>query len=270
MAVAPPIYVPAPPVTPARYGLLTAGDLVVDTDPHMRNGIEWQDPPCGPAKLDAAACNEPHDRTDVADGMPVGTAGPIVVYNGFTCRVVGLDEPTLLERARAALANGEAAAVEQALWASAERRLMETGPNATVELSAAPVSLVKGVGLLEAHLRSEYGGIGVIHAPALVAAHAARDRQVSTEAGQKVTELGHRWSFGTYPNTGPDGVAAEADTAWLVATGAITYRRTEARVRPGSLAEALDTLTNEVFAIAERTYVVNWSCVRAAVQVSLT
>lgn len=264
MAVAPPIYVQAPILTPSRYGLLSAADMPITTDPHLRNGVEFETNPCGPSKIDAADCASPHNRNNLTDGIPLVEAGPIVVYDGFTCRPVGLDEPALLARARAALAAGESAAVEKTVWASAAPlRLMADG--VTDELTTAAVPLVKGIGLLEEHLRSEYGGVGVIHAPVMVAPYAAEKQQIDSDNGRKTTVLGTRWSFGAYPNSGPDGTAAAVDTAWLVATGAVSLRRTEVTARA-----VFNDKTNEVLALAERTYVVAWECVTAAALVSLT
>lgn len=276
MVVAPPIYVQAPAVTPSRFGLLSAGDLVIGQDPHLRNGIEWQPKPCGPAKLDPSECGDPANRT-VDDGVPTLTAGPITLYNGFTCRSVGLTEAEMLTRAQDALAAGESAALESTLWTEGTApgqawfaqplRLMIDGT--TEVISGTPVPLVKGIGLLEAHLDTEYSGVGVIHAPRKVASYAAERSQIDTDAGRKVTTLGTRWSFGNYPLTGPDGTPAAADTAWLVATGAVSIRRTDVTPRPGNLAAALNKATNEVYFTAERTYVVSWECVTAAVLVTL-
>lgn len=275
MAVAPPIYVAAPTITPSRYGLATAGDLVIESDLHFRNGIEHEQNPSGPAKLSAAECAAgPSATRTVDDGIPTVKSGPIIVYNGFTCRAVGLTEDDMLSRARLALTGGEWAAVERAVWASADPlRLMNDGDVDGAEtevLTTQAVSLTKGVGLLEDLLGEQYGGVGVIHAPRAVAGFAAKDWQVDTENGRKVTNLGTRWSFGSYPNTGPDGAPAAADTAWLVATSAVAIRRSEITQRPVTFAEAVNRRTNEVFAIAERTYVVSWECVQAAALVTLT
>ena len=276
MVVAPPIYVQAPAATPSRFGLLSAGDLVIETDPHFRNGIEWQPKPCGPAKLDASECGDAANRT-VDDGVPVNTAGPITLYNGFTCRSIGLTEAELLTRAQEALAAGESAALESTLWTEAAApgqpwfanplRLMIDGETDVIAGTAVP--LVKGIGLLEAYLDTEYSGVGVIHAPRRVAAFAAERSQVDAEGGRKVTTLGTRWSFGNYPSTGPDGTPAAADTAWLVATGAVNIRRTDVTSRPGGLRQGLNRATNEVYFTAERTYVVSWECVTAAALVTL-
>ncbi|MBF6298227.1 hypothetical protein IU459_11815 [Nocardia amamiensis] len=273
MAVAPPLLVAAPTITPARFGLQSAADQqLIDPAQRIRNGVAWEPNPCGPAKLDPAECGDTPTDRDVPDGIGLDSAEPIVVYNGFTCRAVGLTEQAMLDRATASLLT-EWVAVEQAVWASTGLRLMnDTTGEETAVLAEDPVPLVSGIGLLEGFLGANYGGIGVLHTPREVASHAAAAQQISTEPGRLVTVLGTRWAFGAgYPNTGPDGAPAAADTAWIVATGAVTYRRTEITHRPGSMREAFNYANNEIRAIAERTYVVAWDeCVRAAVPVSLT
>lgn len=260
MAVAPALYVAAPTLTPTRFGLVTAGDLVVPEDFRFVNGVQFESNPSGPAKLAPTECVDTQSRT-VDDGIELVEAGPIIVYNGFTCRAVGLDEAAMLDRASKALAGGEWAAVEKAL------PLMNAD---TDILTTAAVSIVKGIGLLEDHLCEQYGGVGVIHAPRHVAGFAAERRQVEIESGRKVTTLGTRWSFGNYPNTDTEDAPAAVGTAWLVATGAVQVRRGEVKQRPPSFAEAFNYATSEIQAIAERTYVVSWEAVQAAVLVNLT
>ncbi|OZC59268.1 hypothetical protein CH276_22745 [Rhodococcus sp. 06-470-2] len=268
MPVAPALYVQTPTLTPARFGLSSAAEQIVESDLHFRNGVEFIENPHGVASLTAAECaTGPSTARVVDDGMPLVEAEPIIVYNGFTCRAVGVSETEMLDRARQALASGEWQAVEKAIWDTATLRLMEDG--VTDELNTTAVPLVQGIGILEAHLYENYGGVGVIHAPRHVAASAAERRQVDTETGRKVTTLGTRWSFGHYPNTGPDGTEAASGTAWLVGTGAVYTRRSEASSRPTNLAGALNRNTNEIFAIAERTYVAAWETVPAAVLVTL-
>ncbi|WP_282775896.1 hypothetical protein [Nocardia sp. CC201C] len=275
----PPIIVPAPTLTPARAGLRAAADQVTDAA-NLNRGIAWEPPPCGPAHLDPATCADPPTNRVLDDGLgALDRAEPIHTYAGFVCRAVGLTEQEMLDRAATALASGEWTAVESAVWSSTHLRLMrdvavpaDDDPANTAVLSATPVSLVHGIALAEAFLAANYGGVGVLHAPRLVAAHAAAAQQISIETGRLVTALGNRWAFGAgYPNTGPDGAAAAAGTAWLVVTGAVFYRRGPVVHRPARMTQAFDANTNEIRSVAERVYVVSWDdCVRAAVPVTLT
>lgn len=267
MTTAPAVLVPAPPVIPSRYGLLSAASsLEPIIDPHIRNGVEWIPNPLGPAKTDAAECVDTHDRTDVDDGIGLDEAPPIVLYNGYTCFALGFSEAEILQRASDALTNGETAALEQAVWT---RQLMQDGITNDLT-SGTPVSLVRGLGMLEDYLGTEYGGVGVIHSPRGLAPQFAQAQQLLDGTGYKTTVLGTRIAFGAYPYAGPDGTDADDGTAWLVATGAVNVRRTEVTARPLTLAQALNRSTNKTFALAERTYVASWETIPAAVLVSLT
>lgn len=269
--VMPALIVQAPTLTPARYGLGTAAEQAIENG-RINSGIAWEPNPCGPAHIDPALCGEAPTERELVDGIGLDSAAPIVVYAGFTCRAVGLSEQQMLDRATRSLAT-EWVALEQAVWGTTALRLMNDEPGEeTVVLSPTPVSLARGLGLLEAHLGASYGGIGVVHAPRQVAAHAASAQLITTEPGRLTTVLGNRWAFGAgYANTGPDGTPAAAGTAWLVVTGAATYRRTPITHRPGRMQEAFNRGTNEIRAVAERTYVIAWDdCVRAAVPITLT
>ncbi len=265
----PQLLVPAPTITPARYGLASAADPVIETG-RIHAGIQWDRPPCGPATLDPAQCGGTPTDLDLPAGIGVEQAAPIKVFAGFTCSPVDLDEAKMLARAEAALAT-DWVAVEQAVWATTDLRLMRTGSEATVELSPIPVSITRGVGLLEAYLGASYGGVGVIHAPRKIAAHAASAQLIVPGSGYLTTPLGNRWSFGAgYPGTEPDGTVPAADVGWLVITTAVNYRRTEIQHRR-TREQSTDYGANRIDVVADRTYVVSWDdCVRAAVPVTLT
>ena len=273
MPIAPPLYVQAPVTTPARYGILDAANVIAEQNFRFLNGIEYTPVSCGSAKLNARDClPDPDTDRDFDFGIPgLITARPITVYNGFSCKMVTDEER--LRYAKEALAGGEQAAVERALWSDTSLvdpaypspRLM--GAQTDV-IGSAAVSLTAGIAILERELRDGYGGVGVIHAPVEVAGFAAKDLQLRWEQSKPVTTVGTRFSFGAYPNSDKTGAIAAAGTAWLVATGAVSLRRSEVK-SIGSFDEMVDPITNEIFALAERTYVVSWECVTAAVLVTL-
>lgn len=272
MAIAGPIYVQAPALAPSRWGLIDAGDLVPESNPKFRNGIQFEPLGCaGPAKLSATEClpaGDPEvDPRDFGDnGVPLQTADPVILYNGFTCKAVGISDADMKARASAALAAGESTGLERAVWGLASTRLMD--PDTEV-LTGSAVPLVKGVGLLEEYVSDNYGGVPIFHAPRKVSSHAGEKQQVRWDGGKPVTTVGSRWSFGAYQNTDPDGAAAAVDTAWIVATGRVQIRRSDVAVRPANREQSFDRVNNTIFALAERTYVVSWECFRAAVLVSL-
>lgn len=286
MAVAPPIYVQAPAITPSRYGLLDVADLVVESDPHFLNGVEFETPPCGPAKLAASECfpppadpgdTDPRLRT-LDEGRPLVQSGPVVVYHGFACKAGAMDTPEYLNLARAALTGGESTAVERAVWSGTsdggDTSRMLLGPMAlmgagTDVITSGAVSLLAGIGLLEEYISDNYGGVGVLHAPRKVSPYAAAAQQIRWESSKPVTTVGTKWSFGAYPNTSVDGGELGPNDAWIVGTGRVLMRRSEVKGRPMNFSEAFDSTTNEVFSIAERTYVTAWECFTVAAQVSL-
>ena len=286
MAIAPPLWVPAPTLTPARFGLFDAADIVIENDDHFRNGIEYQPAPCTPAKLAAQDCFPPADpgdpdprERDIASGLPLTHSGPITVYNGFSCKLPGLTEAQIQSFAERALAGGESTAVETAVWGDlsnvdvtdstlAPNPLRLMGPDTTI-LTTAAVDLVKGIALLEDHLAQTYGGVGILHAPRGVSAYAAERQQIRFDGGRPVTAVGTKWAFGAYPNTDIDGVEAATDTAWLVVTSAVNIRRSPVQRRPLDMRGVFSPTDNEALVLAERTYVVAWDCVHAAALVTL-
>lgn len=276
--VQPPLLVQAPAVTPARYGLQSAADQVADAE-RIHAGIQWERPPCGPAQLDPALCGDEPTELSLPGGIGQDRAYPIKVFAGFKCSPVDLSEAKMRARAEAALLT-DWVAVEKTVWADTYLRFMraveeedavEGDPINTPILAEDPVSITRGVGLLEGYLGASYGGVGVIHAPRTVAAHASSAQLITAGSGVLTTVLGNRWAFGAgYPNTGPDGTAAEAGTAWLVVTTAVNYRRTPIQHRR-TREQAFDYGTNTIHVLADRTYVVAWDdCVRAAVPITLT
>lgn len=274
-----PIYVNAATAPRSRFGIVDAADEVVPEDRVFAGGLEFQ-PRCRfNATMDPADCLDPtpFDLGEDGDGRPVVTAEPIHLYAGFTCRTVGLEEDTTIAEARAALTNSASPAIERVLWTpapapppgQAQRAMRLMGPDTVVLAGGTPVGLTKGVRLLEDYLSTHYGGVGVLHAPAGVSADIAAAHLVRWDNGRPVTARGTRWSWGAYPYADTAGTPAAADTAWLVATGHITLRRSGVSVL-GEYAQMVDRATNEIFAIARQSVVVAWECVTAAVAVSLT
>lgn len=278
--IAPPLYIDLrTPAPRSRYGLLDAADPVVPEDPKFVNGIEFEPLCLMNASIDPADCTLPADfEYEFADGRTLESAAPIHIYAGFQCRAPGLTAEVLRREADAAMTYSGPTALETYLWTpppapdpdpAAPQHLRLMSPDTVVLGGGTAVGLTKGIRLIEDHLTREYGRTGVIHAPAGVSADAVAADQVRWESGRPVTTLGTRWSFGAYPYADPSGAAAAADTAWLVATGAVTLRQTPATVY-SDYVQVLDRATNEVFALARKTYVVAWECVTAAVLVNLT
>lgn len=275
---APPLLIDTRTSAPrSRYGIIDAADEVVPEDRRFVNGIEYQ-PSCRMnAALNAADCGEAFtfELGPDGDGRPTDTVAPVRVYAGFTCRSVGLSQDDINREAEAALTFSGPVALEQFLWSPAAApvagepdQLHLMGPDTVILGGGTAVGFVHGLRLLEDYLGEQYGRTGVIHAAGGISADAAYNQQVRWESGKPLTTKGSRWCWGAYPYTDPEGDPVAANTAWLVGTGAMTLRQTPARVF-GEYEQVLDRATNEVFAIATKTYVVAWECVTAAVLVNL-
>lgn len=278
MSYAPPLLIDIRTTAPrSRYGIIDAADEVVPEGARFVNGIEFHTNCRMNAALNTQDCGDAFEFEPGVDGdgRPVESVAPIRMYAGFTCRSVGLPQEDINREAEQALTNSAPVALERFLWTPAAApvvgepdQLHLMGPDTVILGGGTAKSFTGGVRLLEDYLAGEYGRVGVIHAPAGTSADAGLNQQLKWEAGKPLTQKGTRWSWGAYPYADPEGDAAAAGTAWMVATGAVSLRQTAARVI-GDYQQVLNRSTNEVFAIATKTYVVAWECVTAAVLVNL-
>jgi hypothetical protein len=135
------------------------------------------------------------------------------------------------------------------------------------EITSTPLDIVEALGRLESALGQCYFGRGVVHVPAVLSADLATHGLVTRRGDELTTLLGNRVAIGTgYPGASPAGVE-EPDVAWIYATGAVFYYRSEVRV--GQLVESFDRNRNTVQMLAERTYVIGWDCCHLAVPVHI-
>lgn len=272
MPVGPPVLVEAAPsLNPPRFGLMSAATLVPWDDQHLHNGVKLKANPHGLVGFEQTEClDEPDDPRDLTDGIPWIESSPIIVYGGFTCRSVGITDTDLQEQARGRLSAGEVAGVESRLWSTVDNSLTA---DATV-LSETALTLPNAIGLLEQWFGARYGGTPVIHAPRRLGAVAGSKNLAVREQDKLSTNLGSTWSFGNYPGTAPTGFTPtdpddDVPELWLVATGQVQVRRSDVEVLGGSMRSALTPATNEVAAVAHRTYVVTFDGIAAAVPVSV-
>lgn len=274
-----PLYVQPPTVEPYRYGLFSVAQMPAESDPHWRCGVEWEPLACIPAHGVGDQCDNPGVEKELDDGVPLVSASAFTIHANYLCRLPGRAAPGEIERrAREALRLGEQRAVEQTVWTGELGNTPFLADPAAVVLNdgglpvTTPLSIVGGLAALESYLRQNYGGTGVIHAPAgavplMAAYHQLRDPGTS---GPLRTWLGTPVAaYGVAPNIGPDGQPAEPGTAWLFATGPVAIRRGEVFLNPPTLAGAFNRTTNEVAMLAEREYVIGWDCLHAAVLVSI-
>lgn len=242
--VRPLLYVPSPPVTPARFGLLSVADLVPPEDgAHFRHGVEWKaNIPGDAVRLAAAECMTDEPARQFDEGLDFPNALPFVLYTGFTCKTVGLDEQSVQAEAEARLTAGEGAAIERTIWAAAT-------PSLTVgatDLGTAP-SITAAVGAVEEHAYRKLAGRAILHAPRALGA-VAHGAQLTVRQGSTLTTgLDNAWAFGDYPQ--PNRIAV---------SGPVAVRRSGVEIHPMQWADGIDLTSNEVFVLAQRTVVVSF------------
>lgn len=130
-----------------------------------------------------------------------------------------------------------------------------------------PVDIVEGIARLQAALAECYHGRGVIHVPAVLAPELMAHTLTVRSGDRLETQLGNRVAIGTgYTGIGPAGQIAP-DVAWVYATGAVFYYRSDIRVN--QLVDSLARSHNTLQMIAERTYVLGWDCCHLAIPVHI-
>lgn len=259
MVLASKVRVEAPPVAPAKFGLLAAANVITEPTERWVGGVVWTPDSCpDAATVVAVDCEDPPPLDTLTDGIgDDAEASAVTVYAGLVCKAFGLGD--LRARAERILALGEGSAVEGEFYS-------ELVAAAATVVGTAAMRVKHGIGELERALSSVYPGVGVFHAP----------RSVAEKAGPRAdgpvlrTVLGTAWAFGAgYGNVSPAGVAAPAGTAWIYSTGAVVVRRSAVLVAPDE-AHAFNRVTNESTFLASREYLVQVDpCARFAVNVSL-
>jgi hypothetical protein len=294
-----------PSFTPSAYGLLSVVEWVPTNDTHWMNGITYQ-PLCS-ASLGGTTYDDcisvtgtggpPPPESSLSNTATLTTraATAFTVFAEFDCAPIGNAQAQ--RRAEQAMAQAEPWQVERAFWTgqaggqavafphlAASAQVLVDG---TVILQSAAVDVsvtgtgspaVNGdllnpataLGLLEQALANCYGGVGVIHVPAVALPSLDSDGLVNTSGPVMRTANGNKVSVGDgYPATSPAGVARAANSAWLYATGNVFGYRSPTRVRAPQGPEAFDRSTNTMKMIADRTYVLGWDCCHFAVPMAL-
>ncbi|MFD9903917.1 cupin [Streptomyces sp. NPDC059063] len=256
-------YVQAVPGDPLPHGLLGGcTEIVTVTDPHELLGTQWRPLSCADAHTTdwCPDDDQPPEKEFARPG--VCTAPPVTVYAGVECSTIGWSYEEAVQHAREALRMGEQRALEE--WLMSEV-LCDIGEDLTP--GAGAVSIGQGVGALENWLGTEYGGIGVIHVPAGAAALLGCCNIAHLDGGTPRTLLGNCLVLGAgyAVNLGPpDCTPAEPGEAWLYATSPIRVRQEDAVQVPDRDAQSVLTRTNDRLILAERTFVVEIACCRAA------
>lgn len=175
---------------------------------------------------------------------------PFTLYAAAQCKAPAA--PDLEDVARERLSLGEEKAVE--LYAVAELAARGATPGEAT-------NIIDAVAVLEQSLSDQDAdGNGVIWVPRYLAAAMIAAQLLTVEGDHYRTPLGTSVAF-VHTKTYPD-----LDAIPLYATGPVVVRRTPVVVPPVEI----DRTTNDLAAVAERTYVVTTDCAFAAVNLKVT
>lgn len=264
--VAPPLTVEAPERTPLPFGLFStvtprpAGDL------RWINGVQWEPLSCSPASgIANPECEPGEGGVTQAEGLPKGLAesagvaeaAGFVVYGMHVCSPLGRSLQVAADRARAHLMAREEARVEQALMTG---DLGNTPSFQGAEEQTTAGDPVAAVAALEGFIAQAYGSQGVIHVSRTGATRLAADDLLVINGGRLTTVLGTPVVAGAgyEVNVGPDGSPAAAGTQWAYVTPSLLAYRSDIFDASARDYDLLDRGRNDLFAVAERNYLVGW------------
>lgn len=261
MASAPALIVEGIARQPLPYGLFSVLTPRSSGDDHWQNGIQWETLGCAPV----SGIGDPQCDPAVTTGLPknldngagdLGEATPFTVYGVYTCNPVGHTLDYAQQRATEHLLAREEARVEQALWTG---DLDNGGFAAGATEAGTGMSLARAVARIDEWLAVNYGSQGVIHMTREAALLGLSELALTVKGNSLVTALGTPVVAGAgYPGTGPAGQAPAVNTTYLYGTPALSGYRSEVFPAVTPVAAGLDRGTNDLHAVAERTYVVGY------------
>lgn len=203
-----------------------------------------------------------HDKP-VAEGLNhVEGGAPFTVYARSECNAVGFEDPMELARRRVAM-------IENREVEHYFSRYVLGAVGARLPLGGEAVGIKQALGALEADAALYYGGQPVLHAPRWANPYFEDRHLLQPNRDTRPllrTYLESRVAFGGGYYDNPFNPAEAPDAGfWLVATGQVRAWRSAVFGN-----ETFTTATNLRAAIAERTYLLDSDCYRAAVLVDLT
>jgi hypothetical protein len=248
------VRIEAPPVVPARGGLLAAATVHPEWDTHFGFGIEYQSFLCGTGDTVPAPCGVVVPGITF-DALPKNTSGsdnvpgwPFAVYAGIQCDLIGGPYDT---QARAKLAGSEDYLVSKAFY---ELAFLGNGFGTPVQTANAPPDsaqideVADIIGELEEYAALNYAGTPVLHMNRRVAAlgfaanylDSSLDGTVMTKQGTPVANAAGY----------PDGI--------VFITGQVNAWRSEVNTY-----QVPAVMQNQAISLAERLYVVSTECLLA-------
>lgn len=246
--VAPQYVIEAPSRAPFPYGLFSVAPPVDSPGFPWEQGVTWTDQACEalPPAL-VADCAAPEGFPKNLDtGLSQGASAAFTIYGDFVCSPIGFTPEQAQFEADRRLMTRE----EQAVTAQAASLLVGggTGALAGTDLTGSLADIESAVPVLEQHLAVEHGSQGVLLVT-LESLYALDDSSV-VRVG-----TGLQTRSGTPIAVERTGTVAGFDIG-IIPTP-LLYRSEvfASSNRPGDL---LDRNTNDLHAVAERSYVLGW------------
>jgi len=288
--VVPPLF------TPPASTLLDYVQWVDDPDPHWQGGITWQDL-CGDVGIVQDVCvtvtgapvTGSVTKVETAD-MSLRGAEPFTVYARIDCSPVGFWNDAR-NNVNAALTRFESFTVEKAfidgvipgqaglvrphVAEDTEEFVDSINPGQVLIQPAVSVpvtgtlDVTEALGVLEQALGACYHGVGLVLVDLPTFNNMVANYLVFKSNGRWQTAKGN-WVVPMYghPGTGPTGVVPAYGTSWMYITGAIFGYRSGVKLNGVPEEEFFDRSVNTLEIMAERTYVLGWSCCQAGLPVS--
>lgn len=254
MAVVSGVRIEAPPVVPARGGLLAVATVHPEWDDHFGFGVTYESYLCGTGNTVAAPCGVAVPGI-VYDAPPKDTSGatiasgyPFAIYAGVQCDLIG---GPYGQQAQAKLAGSEDYLVSKGFY---EIAMLGNAFGAPVQTSNAPpdnatiFELADIIGELEEYAALNYAGTPVLHMNRRVAALAIAARVLFPDlSGTLFTGQGT-----------PVANAAGYPDDVIFITGQVNLWRSATNTY-----DVPALLQNQAISLAERLYVASTECLLA-------
>lgn len=257
--ITPRLHVETRPITPTTGGIHDVAAVINESDPHLRLGVEYEldysgaggtvqpgEDPCGPT------------AEKLSEGFLFQEGFAFTIHHGVECWISGDDYSAAAERGLDLMQNKY---VEENLWAALAENATDLTPG------TGPVKPKIALGILLEHAKSIYPGVPVLHFGARLGVSLVGEQLVKDGEGDAAAVGGAQYiNGGGYTDrTGPGGVEADGNTAWLYISGQVTlWRGTQVHVN-----EAYDLPHNKHLAIAEREYAAAAESFVAGIRVNL-
>lgn len=265
--------VPNPVPIVDRYGLFTAATGPLTLPPRgIGGGLQYETGTCELPNGLAVDCGGTASKVLTTDySTDTMTGAPFIVYSSLVCGLVGMDETRMRRFLMDRLKAGEQAVVENIF----SRQLFGQSPGLSnnagvVTVTAVTTGANASVAELEAAFYATYGLTGTIHVPFLVAQRMFAGGGLRWDGRLWRTAAGSIVSIGNYAGRSPADAAPAAGTAWIYMTGQVSLWRTpDSDVYITPFQNAFSRTTNQLTALAEREYVLNFDCAVFATLVTL-